>query len=57
MVDEIIKKIGINSSTLEIKRFVNSCIAIVSAKTDINIVLFLLDDKIISKLKLMIGEY
>ena len=44
MVDEIIKKIGINFSTLEIKRFVNSCIAIVSAKTDINIGLFLLDD-------------
>ena len=57
MFDEIIKKIGINFSTLEIKRFVNSCIAIVSAKTDINIGLFLLDDAIINKIKLMIGEY
>ena len=57
MFDEIIKKIGIDFSTLEIKRFVNSCIAIVSAKTDINIGLFLLDDAIINKIKLMIGEY
>jgi hypothetical protein len=57
MFDEIIKKIGINFSTLEMKRFVNSCISIVSAKTDINIGLFLLDDKIINKIKLMIGEY
>lgn len=57
IVDKIIKKIGINFSTLEIKRFINSCIAIVSTKTDINIGLFLLDDKIISKIKLMIGEY
>lgn len=57
MFDEIIKKIGINFSTLEIKRFVNSCISIVSAKTDVNIGLFLLDDKIIDKIKLMIGGY
>lgn len=57
MFDEIIKAIGINFSTLEIKRFVNSCIAIVSEKTDINIGLFSLDYKIINKIKLMIGEY
>ena len=57
MFDEIIKAIGINFSTLEIQKFVNSCIAIVSAKTDINIGLFSLDNKIIDKIKLMIGEY
>ena len=57
MFDEIIKKIGINFSTLEVKKFVNSCIAIVSAKTDVNIGYFLLDYKIIDKIKLMIGEY
>lgn len=57
MFDEIIKAIGINFSTLEVKRFVNSCIAIVSAKTDINIGLFSLDNKIINKIKLMLGEY
>ena len=57
MFDEIMKAIGINFSTLEVKRFVNSCIAIVSEKTDINIGLFSLDYKIIDKIKLMLGEY
>lgn len=57
MFDEIIKKTGINFSTLEVKRFVNSCIAIVSAKTDVNIGLFSSDYKIIDKIKLMIGDY
>lgn len=57
MFDEIIKKIGINFSTLEVKKFVNSCISIVSAKTDVNIGYFSLDYKIIDKIKLMIGEY
>lgn len=57
MFDEIIEKIGINFSTLEVKKFVNSCIAIVSAKTDINIGYFSFDYKIIDKIKLMICEY
>ena len=57
MFDEIMKAIGINFSTLEVKRFVNSCIAIVSEKTDINIGLFSLDYKVIDKIKLMLGEY
>lgn len=57
MFDEIINKIGINFSTLEMKKFVNSCIAIVSAKTDVNIGVFSLDFKIIDKIKLIIGEY
>lgn len=57
MFDKIIKAIGINFSTLEVKKFVNSCIAIVSAKTDVNIGLFSLDYKIIDKIKLMINEY
>lgn len=57
MFDEIIKKIGINFSTLEVKKFVNSCIAIVSLKADVNIGYFSFDYKIIDKIKLMIGEY
>ena len=57
MFDAIINKIGINFSTLEVKKFVNACTAIVSAKTDVNLGIFSLDYKIIDKIKLMIGEY
>ena len=57
MFDAIINKIGINFSTLEVKKFVNACTAIVSAKTDVNLGVFSLDYKIIDKIKLMISEY
>lgn len=57
MFDAIINRIGVNFSTLEVKKFVNACTAIVSAKTDVNLGIFSLDYKIIDKIKLMIGEY
>lgn len=57
ILDEILKKLNVNFSTLEIKRVVNSCVSILTAKTDINIDFLLADKKVLDKIKLTINEY
>lgn len=57
IVDEILKELNINFSTLEIKKVVNSCVAMLSAKADINLDFISSDNKVLEKIKMTINEY
>lgn len=57
IVDEILKKLNINFSTLETKKIVNSCVSMLSAKTDINLDFISSDNKMLEKIKMTISDY
>lgn len=57
IVDEILKKLNINFSALETKKIVNSCVSMLSAKTDINLDFISSDNKMLEKIKMTISDY
>jgi len=57
IVDEILKELNINFSTLEIKKVVNSCVSMLSSKADINLDFISSDNKVLEKIKMTINEY
>ncbi len=57
MFDEIMKRTNMNFSLLEVKKFVNTCVNMVSANTDIDINLLNSESEIIDKIKNIINDY
>lgn len=57
IIDEILKKLDISLSTLEIKKIVNCCVSLLASKTDININFLIKDQKILEKTKVIINRY
>lgn len=57
MFDEIIKNIGINFSSLELRKFVNLCNNMISSKIDLKFSNIILEDKVIENIKETINNY
>jgi len=51
MFDEILKKLGINFSSIEVKHFIQVCCSMVTANTKVKIVNIGVEDKIIKRIK------
>ena len=57
IVDEILKKININFSSLRINEIVNGCLGILSSRMDIKLKYISSGNKMIEKLKIIVNNY